>query len=382
LFPNIQLHLYSKPNWCTELCDIVCVEEFLTLSVQYAQPCSQVAFAGQLGLQESFTVNVQSGQTLPVVVYNPEAALVGRRWTDVNQTSLTNIAVQYRSAGSSLESDWLPAINAATDEPVAPLYDQTNPPSTDGDYYQFAWAVAALNGNFELRAATTCVLQGGNGQSSLAATDPSLLSYSTPAIAGRIDYEPPQLMSYSSVLVLNNYDAQSLLPGPSSSLYYPGFPLTLTFNEQIVCISSADELLITAYASPSSQPNAAAISAAPTFTFVSYCEGNGVAFTFDPTTTALTKLVQQYVTITVTGLTDLVGNSPNPAYPLQFVMHVGSWTASQAAVSSSSTSSLSAALRKTSSSSTAATIKKHSSSSSSTGSSRSKTQKSSSSSAH
>ena len=361
-FPDIQLHLYSKPNWCTELCDIVCTEAFLPLSVSYAQPCSQVQFAGSLGLLDSFTVNAQSGSTLPVVIYNPEAGVAGRRWTDVNQTSLISIAVQYRAAGSTLESDWLPMINAGTDLPVAPLYDQSAPPSADGDYYAFSWAVAELSGDYELRAATSCQLQGGTDQTSLAATDPSLLSYATPVISGRIDYELPQLLSYSAVLILNNYNAAPLIA--AAPLYFPGQPLLIAFNEPILCSSANNELQISAFATPSASPTAAQLSAAPGFSMLSYCEDNAVAFTFDPSSTAWTQLVAQYVTVTLTGMTDRAGNSPSAAYPLQFVLHVGSWTPGQQQTYAS-TASLSAALHSSSSSTGGG---RHSNSSSSSGS--------------
>ena len=355
-FPDIQLHLYSKPVWCTELCDIVCEEAFLSLSVEYAQPCSQVAFAGQLGLLQAFTVNAQSGTSLPIVLYNPEAAIAGRRWTDVNQTSLTNIQVQYRAAGSTLESDWLPALNAATGQPVSPLFDSASPPSAEGDYYSFAWAVQELSGEFSLRAATTCRLPQGTDQSSLAATDPSLLSFSTQPVPGRIDYELPQLLAYSPQLVLNNAaNAALVLQSSGSQLYVPGQPLTVSFTEDVLCLSGQAELSIAAYAAPTSTPSAHVIARAAPISMLSYCEGNAVAFTFDPTTTVWPHLTMQFVFVQLTGITDLAGNALSPAYPASFVLHVGNWSTGTTLVLSSSTASLSAALRAHSSSSSSST---------------------------
>jgi hypothetical protein len=278
----------------------ICVRVSTAINVYYDEPCSHVDFAGALASAASFTVNQASLDAtadglpvLPIVIRNPESTLQGRRWLNKADANgfLQSVSVQYRAApaGQLLsELDWAPVITVGSNGiPIDVLatirqkYAQTG--IDEADYFTMLWDMNSLtDGDYQLRAITQCKVP-------LGARDTSLYTYTTAPITGSLAIEPPRLFG---------------TPLPSVLDYLPGDPISVTFDQPIVCASQLGRARVFAWVNPGTleADRSKGIPIATQFV----CKDSTVSVQFSYA--LWTSLVDRLVTVQVDRVRDAAGN--------------------------------------------------------------------------
>ncbi len=184
----------------------------LTITPKFITPCSRVEWAGTLGDEERFVVNVKTRMygdvegkldQVEVTLRNPDYSV--RAWRD--DARLRSVTFVYRRVGGIT---WAPAVTTARE-----LLNFTGSENAYGYATQY-WDVSAVpDGRYEIEARTECmppasevVVDGINGV------------HTTP-IRGWMDRRGPRLFGREVY--------------PADELYSVEDPISATFDEEIDC---------------------------------------------------------------------------------------------------------------------------------------------------
>ena len=313
-FPNVSFTLSGNSASCTSP-----LKTTESISVQYVQPCNQVAWAGDLAYSSSFVVNLvepqlfgSTGTHYVMVITNPESAIEGRAWED--NPTLQSISIQYKGIDDN-DAEWTPLQTVDSTDTQVDFLPITN--SQPVDIYAFYAYVGNLNGQYDFRVVTQCAVPGG-GADTLG-----LYSYSTPVVTGLIDHNYPALFG-------------TPLPGVSAqtgvATYYPGDPIQATFTEDIVCQSAHSQLQVFAWVVNASAPGYAN---SPYHIQTQYlCGANTIDLAFLYPQWDL--LIGQQVAVEVLGYVDLGGNPADPTLsPLTWTFRVAYFNVQQSLIQAS-----------------------------------------------
>ena len=254
--------------------------------IRFAQPCPAIEWDGDLAAEQKFRVNLSAegeGSILTIKVRNPQSPR--NSFADlVNQPAgrLEEAGLWFREEGST---DWQRAVDES-----GQVIDFVLLPEQDGAI-EADWFVGSLrDGLYEIEARTVCE------QSRLIPVD--FHSSSTPRLVGVLDRKRPKLFG---------------LPFPESGgLLHSSDLFRFQFSESIRCteprvfdVEVAVEPLV---GSPVD------VQILEERHLLVICEDRSVSVALDPA--AVSDLDGRVVTVTLSGVEDLNGNSVNEAIPI------------------------------------------------------------------
>ena len=249
----------------------------LTITPNFITPCSRVEWAGTLGDEERFVVNVKTRTAgdvtgkldqVEVTLRNPDASL--RAWR--NDSRLNDIVLRYRRVGAI---NWLPT--STVDRTPLDFIAAED----DYGYATQYWDVSGVpDGRYEIEARTQCqapptpiVIDGING----VHTAPS---------RGWIDRRGPRLFGREV--------------HPADELYSAEDPIYATFDEEIDC------------GLPYTFTVTMTIGTATymTHNIPVYCEKRTIHLELPmPTIVSLDKIYGQRINVTISGVRDAAGGN-------------------------------------------------------------------------
>ena len=260
-----------------------------TFSVSFIPECAALAFVGDLRYSSTFTVNAASHGLYTFTISNPDAYVTGRSWESMVAAGiLQSIRAQYKpSAGNQAEWEDIPIANGLTFAPLSsPL---------SGDVYAFTADLSQLPlGSYDFRLLAQCTQP-------VQVTDSSLYQSISPVVTAVVDLQGPSVVTY----------LPAVQRGDAIPIYYPGEEITVSFNEDVVCLSTAGQLVAVAVVNATQEGLLASLQAGvsspgSTVPLVSVCEGNRIEVAFSLPNWA--ALVGQFVAIQVSDFTDAAGN--------------------------------------------------------------------------
>lgn len=269
--------------------------------IRFAQQCPGIVWAGSLAYDRSFRINLSNknsdgSYSVLVSVRNPDAAYVSYA-DEVSDPSyrLQSAGLWFRRVGSASWSQafYRPIPSSTTGQ----IIDFTTLNEDNFGYINVAWDVSSLgDGEYELEARTICSDPSGT------LPDDYNVAY-TDRLTGRIDRIPPRLFG---------------LPQPLTSLY-PGDDVTFDFVEEVDC---AQPYTFTAAIHMGAMPSVSFDNVIFKNVLVT-CESNAIAVALDPTKINLAKLAGSNMTVQLTNVMDLNGNSL--VSPIKFTFYYSNW---------------------------------------------------------
>ena len=287
---------------------------YADLLINYDTPCSSSKFGGDLLGVSSITIGQAdlggspSDYQFTFTIDNPNA-LSGDTWAaNAERDSGFSITVQWKlDSDPDTDAFWttLPLANSAVFDPITPAVQQAEQSSVAlPEQYQFVatlpWSAA---GTYDLRVINQCT------QPAAFQGNPMPL-YETISPIVQVEFDPnlPQLVGDAEPFMQRAVQLGSEWP-----LWAPGDFIGATWSEPIDC--SASDFLVT-MSEASSWAELADVTFIPTPlpTPTWLCEGSELRVGFGSPNWA--QLSGSFVMVSVSGLTDAVGNvqSPNTLY--------------------------------------------------------------------
>ena len=282
-------------------------------SVSFVEPCPTAEFAGDLRYSSSFSVSLQSpyyiksfaGAYYPMTIFNPEAHISTRTWGALYKAGLLRSIVAEVKSRDASAGEWqavslVDALgNTATFAPTTA--------SEPGDVYSFNVDLRQMEGTFDFRVRCVCSASVGSTVS--------------PIVTGVVDHLPPKLVGPPLPFIQPNWTAlpakltnstgmiQQVAPNQLYPIYYPGEPIRLTFNEDVLCRYPGGSLQVLAWVTAGKVDLSLSASTYNLSTMMNWhCHDNVVDLGLDYSVNWF-RVAGWYVVIWVGGVTDSVGNA-------------------------------------------------------------------------
>ena len=287
---------------------------YADLLIDYDTPCSSSEFGGDLLGVSSITIgradlgSSPSDYQVTFTIDNPNA-LSGDTWAaNADRDSSFSITVQWKlDSDPNTDAFWstLPLASNAMFDPISAAVQQAEQSSVAlPEQYQFVASLPWFStGTYDLRVINQCT------QPAAFQGDPvPLYETISPIVQVEFDPDPPQLVGDAEPFMQRAVELGSVWP-----LWTPGDFIGATWTEPIDC-SASDFSVGMSQASTWAELANVTFTPTPLPTPTWLCEDSEVRVGFGSPDWA--RLSGSFVMVSVSGVTDAVGNvqSPNPLY--------------------------------------------------------------------